>query len=177
MVPPQATISGAIVATNAGSTPAGLLMALAYEHVPGRYKTAVALGTLESAVGALRTYHEGRHCGDGIHHLYAWTLGVERLAPKAAINSVVTPSHRVTAINVQVHAATMEEPRAELTWMLRRPYARLPPVKYTALPAGPDQPTRVVAGAGGNPRSGALQAPMGTELPARPRSALGLVHE
>ena len=29
----------------------------------------------EAAMGALRTYHEGGHCGDGIHHLYATVLG------------------------------------------------------------------------------------------------------
>ena len=47
----------------------------------------------EFAVGALCTNQGGGHCGDGIHHLYAWTLGAERLALKAAINIVVTPSH------------------------------------------------------------------------------------
>ena len=33
----------------------------------------------ESAVGALCTYQEGGHCGDGIHHLYGQTLGAAEL--------------------------------------------------------------------------------------------------
>ena len=47
----------------------------------------------ESAVGALRMYQQDGQCGDGIQHLYARTLGAERLAPEATINIVVTPSH------------------------------------------------------------------------------------
>ena len=47
----------------------------------------------EAAVGALRTYQAGGHCGDGIHHLYAAVLGGERLSPESAINVVTTPSH------------------------------------------------------------------------------------
>ena len=50
-LPLLATITRAIVATGAGTTPAGMAMALAYEHAPGRYKTVVA-----SEVG---TSHEG----------------------------------------------------------------------------------------------------------------------
>ena len=84
----------------------------------------------ESAKGALRTYQQGGKCGDGIHHLYARTLGAERLSPRAAINVVVTPSQWITSINVRVDAATREEPRADLTWMLRHPYACLPPVRH-----------------------------------------------
>ena len=41
-----------------------------------------------------------------------------------------TPSHRITAINVRVDAATKEELEMDLTWMLHRPYAFLPPEKY-----------------------------------------------
>ena len=44
-------------------------------------------------MGALRTYQEGGHCGDGMHHLYVAVLGGERLSPKPAINVVTTPSH------------------------------------------------------------------------------------
>ena len=40
------------------------------------------------------------------------------------------PSHWITTINVRVDAATMEKPQSGLTWMLCRPYAFLPPVKY-----------------------------------------------
>ena len=30
---------------------------------------------LEAALGALRTYQEGGHCGDGVRHLYATVMG------------------------------------------------------------------------------------------------------
>ena len=46
----------------------------------------------ESAIGALRTYQEGGHCRDGIHHQYAHTLGARCLASEATINIVVTPA-------------------------------------------------------------------------------------
>ena len=69
----------------------------------------------ESTVGALHTYHEGGRCSDGIHDLYARTLGAKCTASKAAINSVVTTSHRITSINVRVDAATSEEQQAVLT--------------------------------------------------------------
>ena len=72
-------------------------------------------------------YQEGK-CSDGIHHLY--TRGAEHLSPRSTINVVVTPSHWITSINVRVAVATREEPRADLTWMLRHPYAYLPPVQY-----------------------------------------------
>ena len=147
-LPPLATISRAIVATDAGTTPAGMAMALAYDHAPWRYRSVVASGvetsqegealTLllcarqlaaqqgvywvvpdsDSVVGTLCTYHAGGHCSDGIHHLYAQTISAERLAPRAAINIMVTPSHWITAINVRVYAATREEPQADLTWTI-----------------------------------------------------------
>ena len=60
----------------------------------------------EAAVGALRTYQEGFHCGDGIHHLYAISLGVRRLSPTSAINVVTMPSPWITDLNVHVDAAT-----------------------------------------------------------------------
>ena len=56
--------------------------------------------------------------------------GAERMSRRSAINVVATPSHWITAINVQVDAATREEPQANLKWMLRCPYAYLPPVRY-----------------------------------------------
>ena len=34
----------------------------------------------KAAVGALCTYQEGGHCGDGIHHLYATVLGGRRVS-------------------------------------------------------------------------------------------------
>ena len=42
--PPLATIIGAIVATDAGTTQVGIVMALAYESAPGEYHTRVASG-------------------------------------------------------------------------------------------------------------------------------------
>ena len=39
---PLATIIGAIMATDAGATTAGMAMALTYEDAPGRYNTRVA---------------------------------------------------------------------------------------------------------------------------------------
>ena len=47
----------------------------------------------EAAVGALRTYQEGGHCGDGIHHLYATVLAGSRVVPASAINVLTTPPH------------------------------------------------------------------------------------
>ena len=81
-------------------------------------------------MGTLRKSQDGGKCGDGIHHLYAHTLGAECLPPRSAIHVVVTPSHWITSINVWVDAATREEPEADLRWILRRPYAYLPPVRY-----------------------------------------------
>ena len=50
-----ATISEAIVVTNASTPTAGMAMALAYEHAPGRYKTKVALGVGTSQDGEAPT--------------------------------------------------------------------------------------------------------------------------
>ena len=84
----------------------------------------------KAAVGALRTYQEGGHCGDGIHHLYATALGGRRLSPASAINVVTTPSHWMTDLNVCVDAATQEPPEVNLTWLLRHPCSFLTPVTY-----------------------------------------------
>ena len=48
----------------------------------------------------------------------------------AVINIVVMPSHWINAVHVPVDTATREEAQANLTWMLCRPFAFLPPVKY-----------------------------------------------
>ena len=85
---------------------------------------------LEAAVGALRTYHEGGHCGDGIHHLYATVLRGQRLSPTSAINVITTPSHWITDLNIRVDAATRKPLEVDLTWLLRRPFSFLPPVTY-----------------------------------------------
>ena len=61
---------------------------------------------LESAVAALRTYKDYGYYGDGIHRLYACTLGAERQAPRAVINIVVMPLHRIIAINTHVDGVT-----------------------------------------------------------------------
>ena len=80
----------------------------------------------EAAVGALRTYHEGGHCGDGIHYLYATVWG----GPTSAINVITTPSLWITDLNVQVDAAMQDPPEVNLTWLLRLPFFSLPRVTY-----------------------------------------------
>ena len=84
----------------------------------------------EAAVGALRTYQEGGHRGDGIHHLYATVMAGQRLSPRSAINVVTTPSHWITDLNVRVDAATREPPEVDLRRLLRHPGSIIPPVLY-----------------------------------------------
>ena len=84
----------------------------------------------EVAIGALRTYQEGGHGGDGIHHLYAAIHEGKCLSPRWVINVVPTPSHWITGLNVRADAATQEPPEVDLTWLLRRPFSLLPPVTY-----------------------------------------------
>ena len=69
----------------------------------------------EVVVGALHTHHEGGRCGDGIHHLYAQTLGTKRLVPMAATTIRVTPLQWIGAINVAGDAATTQYWQAILT--------------------------------------------------------------
>ena len=156
----RAPLRRTIVAVDAGTTPAGMAMAGVAQRGLEAYETHVASGVgtsqegeamillsyirrlaqqpgvfwlvpdSEAAVGALRTYHDGGHCGDGIHHLYATVLGGRRLSPGSAINVVTTPSHWITDLNVRVDAATQEPPEVDLTWLLRRPFSFLPPVTY-----------------------------------------------
>ena len=122
-LPALATLRGTVVAVDAGATRGGMAMAGVAQNGPATYQAQVAsaVGTSqegeamillsyvrrlaqqpgvywlvpdsEAAVGALRSYHEGGHCGDGIHHLYATVLGGLRLSPESAINVVTTPSH------------------------------------------------------------------------------------
>ena len=122
-LPAPATLRGRIAAVDAGTTLAGMAMAGVAENGHQAYQSPVASGVgtsqegeamillsyirrlaqqpgvfwlvpdSEAAVGALRTYQEGGHCGDGIHHLYATVLGGRRLSPASAINVVTTPSH------------------------------------------------------------------------------------
>ena len=159
-LPALATLRGSVVAVDAGATQAGMAMAGVVQSGPGEYQAQVASGVgtsqeggamallsyarrlatqqgvywlvpdSEAAVGALRTYQEGGHCGDGIHHLYATVLGGQRLSPRSAINVVTTPSHWITDLNVRVDAATREPPEVDLTWLLRRPYSFIPPVPF-----------------------------------------------
>ena len=104
-LPALATLRGTVAAVDAGTTQAGMAMAGIAHSGPEAYRTHVASGVgtsqegeamillsyvrrlaqqpgvfwlvpdSEAAVGALRTYHAGGHCGDGIHHLYATVLG------------------------------------------------------------------------------------------------------
>ena len=67
----------------------------------------------EAVVGALRTYQEGGHCGDGIHHLYATVVRGQRLSLTLAINVVATLLRSITDPNVRVDAATPEPPKVD----------------------------------------------------------------
>ena len=125
-LPALATLHRTITAVDAGMTPAGMAIAGVAQTGHGAYRTHMAsrVGTSqegeamillsyvqrlaeqpgvyllvvdsEAAVGALRTYREGGHYGDGIHHLYATVLGGRRLSLASAINVVTTPSHWIT---------------------------------------------------------------------------------
>ena len=81
-------------------------------------------------MGALRTYHEGDHCRDGIDHLYDTALGCQCLSPTSAIIVITTLWHCRTGLNARVHAATQEPPEVDLTWLPRRPFSCIPPVTY-----------------------------------------------
>ena len=159
-LPALATLRGNVVAVDAGTTQAGMAMAGVVQSGPEAYQAQVASGVgtsqegeamallsyarrlatqpgvywlvpdSEAAVGALRTYQAGEHCGDGIHHLYATVLGGQRLSPRSAINVVTTPSHWITDLNARVDAATREPPEVDLTWLPRGPYLFIPPVPY-----------------------------------------------
>ena len=178
-LPALVTLRGAVAAVDAGTTQAGMAMAEVAQSGPAAYRAHVASGVgtseegeamillsyvrrlaqqpgvywlvpdSEAAVGALRTYQEGGHCGDGIHHLYTVVLGGKRLSPKPAINVVTTPSHWIMDLNVRVDAATQEPPEVDLTWLLRRPLLLPPPGDLpgpvSALPNGTE---RLVAGLG-----------------------------
>ena len=85
---------------------------------------------IRAAVGTLRTYQEGGHRGDGIHHLHATVLGGSRLAPASAINVITMPSHRITGLNVWVDAATQDPLEVDQTWLLRRPCSFVPLLTY-----------------------------------------------
>ena len=54
------------------------------------------MSDVEVAVGARRTYPEGRHRGDGKDHLHATSLGGTRLAATLALNVITTLSHWIT---------------------------------------------------------------------------------
>ena len=150
-LPVLATLRGTVAAVDAGTTQAGMAMAGVAQSGPAAYRAHVTSGVgtsqegeamillsyvcrlaqqprvywlvpdSEAAVGAFRTYQEGGHCGDGIHHLYATVLGGKRLSPKLAINMVTTPSHWITDLNVRVDAATKEPPEVDLTLLALSP--------------------------------------------------------
>ena len=119
------------VASGVGTSQEGeAMILLSYVRRLAPARGILAGAGLRGGSGALRTYQEGGHCGDGIHHLYAAVLGGERLSPKSAINVVTTPSHWITDHNARLDAATQEPPEVDLTWLLRRPFSFLPPVTY-----------------------------------------------
>ena len=135
-MPALATLRGTIAVVDAGTTPAGMAMAGVTQNGHGAYRTHMASGVgtsqegeamiplsyvqrlaeqprvywlvldSEAAVAALRTYQEGGHFGDRIHHLYATVLGDRHLYLASAINVVTTPSHWITDLNVRVDVAT-----------------------------------------------------------------------
>ena len=159
-LPALATLRGTIAAVDARATPAGMAMAGVAQSGHGAYRIHVASGVgtsqegeamillsyvrrlaekpgvcwllpdSEAVVGALRTFQEGGHCGDGIHHLYAAVLRGRHLSPASAINVVTMLSHWIADLNVRVDAATQEPPEVDLTWLLHRPFSFLPPVTY-----------------------------------------------
>ena len=182
-----ATLRGTVAAVDAGTMQVGMAMAGVAQSGPEAYRTHVASGVgssqegeamillsyvrrlaqqpgvfwlvpdSEAAVGALRTYQVGGHCGDGIHHLYATVLGGRRLSPTSAINVVTTPSHRITDLNVRVDAATQEPPEVDLMWLLRRPFSFPPPGDLPGpVPALPNDAERLVAGSGLHTGAGRL---------------------
>ena len=159
-LPALAILRGTIVAVDAGATRAGTAMAGVAQSGPAAYQSQVDSGVgtsqegeamillshvrrlatqpgvywlvpdSEAAVRALRTYQEGGHCGDSLHHLYATVLGWQRLLPESAINVVTTLSQWITDLNVRVDAATQHPPEVDLRWLLRRPYSFIPMVPY-----------------------------------------------
>ena len=159
-LPALATLRSTVAAVDAGTTQAGMAMAGVAQSGPEAYRTHVASGVgtsqegeamillsyvrrlaqqprvfwlvpnSEAGVGALRTYEEAGHCGDGIHHLHGTVMGGRRLSPTSAINEVTAPSHWITDLNVRVDVATQEPPEVDVTWLLPRPFSFLPPVTY-----------------------------------------------
>ena len=121
-LPALAPLRGTVAALDAGTTQAGMATAGVSQSGHESYRTHVASGVgtsqegeamillfyvrrlaqqpgvfclvpdSEEAVGALRTYEEGGHCGDGINKLYATVLGAQCLSPTPVINVVTTPS-------------------------------------------------------------------------------------
>ena len=152
-LPALANLRGTTAAVDAGATPAGMAMAGVAQCGLEAYQTHVASGVgtcqegeamilwlyirrlaqqpgvfwlvldSETAVGALRTYQEGGHCGDGIHHLYATVLGGRRLSPASAINVVTTPSHWIKDLNVHVnHPPNSAKKSQQFGRTIRRAY-------------------------------------------------------
>ena len=68
--------------------------------------------------------------GDGMREFYAQRLGSSRVMARLAINIMVTPSHWIMGVNIQVDKATEQVPTVNLTNALRRHFAAPPPRKY-----------------------------------------------
>ena len=190
--PALATLRGNVVVVEAGATQAGMAMAGVVPSGPGAYQARVASGVgtsqegeamallsyarrpakqpgvywlvpdSEAAVGALRTYQEGGHCGDGIHHLYATVLGGAAPLPEVrhqcgdhtvALNhGPQRPCGRgdAGAAKGRPHVA----PQAPL---LIYPPSALP----RPVPALPDGAERLVAGPGLHTGASHLRGPLG----------------
>ena len=93
----------------------------------------------KAEVGALRTYREGGHCGDGIHHPYATVLEGAPRIPSLGHKS----GHHAAALDhgPQVDAATQEPLEVDLTWLLRRPFSFPPFGNLAGLMAAPPHNT------------------------------------
>ena len=87
------------------------------------------LGHSKASTDALKSYHQGTRTGDGIVGYYTQRLGSRKLAPRSAINIIVTPSHWITGVNVKVDRATGHGPTVDLSQALQRHYAFAPPSK------------------------------------------------
>ena len=76
----------------------------------------------EAAAQSLRAYLQGRRTGGSMKDLYAQHLDKLIMAEdsQAAINVVVTPSHRVTSVNRLADEATKMPSKTRGDWILRR---------------------------------------------------------
>ena len=131
------------MATDTGAGPARMATAITYESAPGEYNTKVASGVRTSQEGVAMNLILGiRRLAyqEGVYWVVPdseFAMGALHTYPRSNL-ARPTGYHKrhshtlalVMVVNVRVDAATGEEPQADLAWMLRRPYAFLPEVKF-----------------------------------------------